>query len=459
MEIHDLVQRQRAFYHTDCTLDAAFRINALNRLSDTIKRMESEINQALKSDLNKSASEAFMVEIGPLLSEIAFVRRHLKRWARVQCVPTSLTVFPGHCRRVPEPYGIVLVMAPWNYPLLLSLEPLVDAIAAGNCVIVKPSAYSPATSHLIKKILNTCFPEEYCAVVEGSREENTLLLAERFDFIFFTGSMAVGKVVMEAAARHLTPVVLELGGKSPVIVDETADLRLTARRLVFGKFINAGQTCIAPDYVFVKAEKKAELIENLKAAIEQSYPRDAEGQISDYPRIVNARHFDRLNGLMRNEKIVYGGGTDADSLTIEPTLLNDVRPDAPIMQEEIFGPLLPILPYQNIEEVIGYIRAHNKPLALYLFSKNRALWQRIERSVSFGGGCINDSLMHVLPHSLPFGGAGESGMGQYHGKTGFDTFTHYKSVLRQSTRIDLPLRYRPVAEWKDRIIHKILSIF
>lgn len=364
-------------------------------------------------------------------------------------------LFPAKCYTVPEPYGVVLIMSPWNYPFMLTILPLVGAIAAGNCAVVKPSAYSPAVAKVIDKLVKRCFGAEYCAPVLGSRQENTELLEQKFDYIFFTGSVAVGRTVMAAAARHLTPVTLELGGKSPAIVDETAHIDLAGKRLVFGKFMNAGQTCVAPDYVLVHKSKKSELIESLQHYIARCYPKDESGMVKDYPRIVNEKHFQRLQGLMQGENIVIGGEVWSHQLSIEPTVLSDVSFDAPIMQEEIFGPILPLIEYHQLADALNKIRYRPKPLALYLFSSDQSVWQRIEKTVPFGGGCINDCLLHVSSPYLPFGGVGDSGMGQYHGKASFDTFSHYKSMVNKSTKLDFAMRYRPYDPQKANILRKL----
>jgi len=398
-----------------------------------------------------------MTEMSILKEEIAFVLKHMKGWAKKKKTKTILSLFPAKCFRVTDPYGVTLIMSPWNYPLLLSLEPLVGAIAAGNCAVLKPSAYATHTSDIIEQVITECFPKEYCAVVKGGRQENDELLKQKFDYIFFTGSPIVGKFVMEAASKNLTPVSLELGGKSPVIVDETADISLTARRLVFGKFINAGQTCIAPDYLFVHESKKDELIKQLGFWINEFYPKNANGDIEDYPRIINKKHFDRLLGLLKGENIILGGNNNPEKLCIEPTILIDVNMDNPIMQEEIFGPILPIMTFGKIEEAILIIKSRPKPLALYFFSTDKAMQKRILNEISFGGGCINDTILHVASSHLPFGGVGNSGMGSYHGKASFDTFTHYKSIVNKASWMDFSFRYRPYTKGKLKLIRMLLK--
>lgn len=451
----EIIEKQRDYFQSGKTLSYGFRLAALEKLATEAAAMEEEILAALHADLRKSGLEAFLCETNLVQKEIAFARKNLKKWMKKRPVTTPLILFPAKCYQVAEPYGVALIMSPWNYPYLLTMQPLVGTIAAGNCAIIKPSAYAPEASHVIKKLIERCFPPEYIAVIEGGREENAALLQQKFDYIFFTGSVSVGKTVMRAAAENLTPLTLELGGKSPVIVDETADISLTAKRLVFAKFINAGQTCVAPDYVLVKPEKRDELVAQLKFFINRCYPKGPDGSITDYPRIINRKHFDRLCHLLEGESVAVGGITHPDSLTIEPTVLTDVTWDAPIMQEEIFGPMLPILTYDNLDEAIAKIRSRPKPLALYLFSKNKEVWERFEQTVSYGGGCINDCIVHLSTHALPFGGVGESGMGQYHGKATFDTFTHYKSIVNKGTKIDIEARYRPYDKLAEKLMHMI----
>lgn len=453
MEISRIITEQRNYFNSGSPKDLDFRLNALRKLSASINQNEIAILDALKADLNKSDIEGFMTEISNLQGELKFVIRNLPGWVKKRKVKTTIALFPAKCYTIAEPYGVVLIMSPWNYPLLLALDPLVGAIAAGNCAIIKPSQYSPQTSAIINKIISECFPPEYCAVVEGGRDVNAEILKQRFDYIFFTGSTAVGKVVMEAAAKNLTPLSLELGGKSPAIIDETADIKLAAKKLVFGKYINAGQTCVAPDYVLVHASREESLISELAFWINKFYPGDKfSGEIADYPRIINQKHFDRLLGLMSGERVAYGGGTHPETLTIDPTVLTDIRFESPVMQEEIFGPLLPILTYSDADEMINLLRDKPKPLALYLFTSNKNFQKRMLKDLSFGGGCINDVILQVASPHLGFGGVGNSGMGSYHGKDSFDTFTHYKSIVEKETWLDVPFRYRPYKEITARII-------
>lgn len=440
--IKEVVQKQRDFLKTNITKDLNFRAEQLKKLRKAILDHEEEILEALASDLNKSAFEAYMTEIGIVLEEIRFMLKRFKSWAKPKKVKTPLTQFPAKSRIYSEPYGVVLIMSPWNYPFQLTIAPLVGAIAAGNCALVKPSNYSPKTSDIIAKIIEKTFPGEYIAAVLGGREANQDLLEQQFDYIFFTGGPTVGRLVMEAAAKHLTPISLELGGKSPCIVDETANINLAAKRIVWGKFINAGQTCVAPDYVFVHKNVKEKLLENMVKYIEKFF---SQALVEEYrfPKIINERHFIRLLGLMESGKIYYGGKYDQKLNRIEPTILDDVSWESPIMQEEIFGPLLPILEFSDLNEVINKVNSRPKPLALYLFTTSKSNEKTILTSISHGGGCINDTIVHLATPYLPFGGVGESGIGNYHGKASFDTFSHKKSIMKKSNLIDIPLRYPP----------------
>ncbi|MDD3549828.1 MAG: aldehyde dehydrogenase [Bacteroidales bacterium] len=454
-ELSYLQQQQREFFLSGKTRELSFRQEALKKLSECVIRRKTEILDALHTDLNKSATEGEMTEISVLQEEIRYVSKHMRKWSKPLNVKTPLVLFPARSYRIAEPYGVVLIMSPWNYPLLLSLEPLVGAIAAGNCAVIKPSAYSPATSSIIARIIAECFPPEYCTVVEGGREENSGLLALPFDYIFFTGSTTVGKKVMEAASANLIPVSLELGGKSPVIIHKSADVDLAAKRIVFGKFINAGQTCVAPDYILVPESLRDRLQERLCHWINTFYPADEQGVIKNYPRMVNEKHFDRVLGLLNNEKILFGGESIRQTLTINPTVLTDVFPDSGVMQEEIFGPVLPILTYITLNEAIEFVRSRPKPLALYVFTKDKKAREKVLRELSYGGGCVNDTLVHVASSYLPFGGVGYSGMGSYHGKASFDTFTHYKSILDKGAHLDPSLRYRPYTPGKIRWLKKL----
>ncbi len=442
MEIGRLVTEQHRFFRTGKTLSPAFRREQLGRLKAALSSREQELLMALKADLNKSPFEAFTTELGIVHEELNTAIRNVENWAAPRRAPLSLLHFPASGWILPEPYGVALIMAPWNYPVQLILNPLIAALAAGNCAVVKPSAYAPHVSAALAYLLRGLYPEKYVAVVEGGREENAALLEQEFDTIFFTGSVEVGKVVMEAAARRLTPVTLELGGKSPVIVDKTANLRLAARRILWGKTVNSGQTCVAPDYVLADRQILDGLLKAMRAELKRLWGISPLSN-PDYPCIINEKHFRRLLGLMRDEHAFLGGGFDSGTRRIEPTVLDSVTFDSPVMQEEIFGPLLPVLPYDTLDEAIARVAERPKPLALYLFTNDRAVEQRVLRELSFGGGCVNDTLMHLVSTRLPFGGVGASGMGRYHGKYGFDAFSHEKSVVRKAGCLDIPLRYPP----------------
>jgi len=454
VNIEEIVQSQRNFFETDATKSLAFRINALKNLKESVLKKEQTLYLAMKSDLNKSEFETYMTELGMVLDELRFITEHLSKWTKKKAVHTPIAQFHSRSFQMPEPYGVALIIAPWNYPFQLSLEPLIGALAAGNCAIIKPSAYAPKTSQIIADIIADCFPPEYVAVVQGGRQENQTLLNQRFDYIFFTGSVAVGKLVMESAAKNLTPVSLELGGKSPCIIDKTADLKVAARRLAFGKFLNAGQTCVAPDYLLVHRSVKDQIVEYLKQEITNFYgttPLDNK----DFPKIINEKHFNRLKGLIAGENILAGGETN-DREQIAPTLLDGITGQSPIMQQEIFGPVLPILTFDEIEEVISFVGTREKPLALYLFTKDSSVEKRILTSLSFGGGCVNDTIIHLATSRMGFGGVGSSGMGSYHGKASFDTFSHYKSIVKKYNWIDLPFRYLPYTDFNLKLLKLFL---
>lgn len=450
-----LVQRQRDYFRTGATLPISFRLDALNRLYRAINARQSEICAALKADLGKSETEGFMCEIGMVLAEITYMRRHIHRFSRPRTVRTPLAQFASHSFTQRVPYGNTLIMSPWNYPFLLSAEPLVDAIAAGNTAILKPSAYAPATAEIVKSLVEECFPADFVTVVTGGRQENSVLLQQKFDLIFFTGSQSVGREVLRRAAEHLTPAVLELGGKSPCIVDASADIPLAAKRIVFGKFLNCGQTCVAPDYILCHSAVKDRLIGELKKQITAQFgERPLENQ--DYGKIINTKHYDRLLGLMDREKIVFGGETDPETCRIAPTILAEVTMADAIMGQEIFGPLLPILTYETFEEVIARVEDGGKPLAAYLFSRDASQIQAYRTRLPFGGGCVNDTIIHLATSEMGFGGVGESGMGAYHGKEGFDAFSHKKSIVDKKTWLDLPMRYQP---YRSRLYKSLLHLF
>ncbi len=456
MNIEQIVGTQRKFFATNKTFDIKFRLEALDKLKASVKKHETDLLEAIHKDLGKSATESYMCEVGLLLEKITYTRKHLRSWARTRRKCTPLTNFHAKSMIVQEPYGVVLIMSPWNYPVLLTLEPLIGAIAAGNCAIVKPSAYSPETSAVIQKLISETFEPEYVAVITGGRAENADLLEQKFDYIFFTGGVTVGKLVMEKASKHLTPVTLELGGKSPCIIDHTANLRIAARRITFGKFLNCGQTCIAPDYVLVEKSVHDEFIKLLKEETIKMYGEDIFAN-KDYGKMVNQKHFDRVSGLIAKEKVVFGGRLKAETLQIEPTILDNVTPDDAVMQEEIFGPVLPIIVIKNTDEAANFIKSRPKPLALYLFTSDRKLEKQFLREVPFGGGCVNDTIIHIATNNLPFGGVGNSGMGSYHGKKTFETFSHAKSVVKKYTWLDISMRYQPYANWKDKLIRMFLK--
>ncbi|MDO4298285.1 MAG: aldehyde dehydrogenase [Lachnospiraceae bacterium] len=456
MEIERLVQEQKNWYAKGKTRSVSWRIGALQTLKRAVLAHEKEIHEALQQDLGKSSFEGYMCETGMVLSELSYMISHLRRFAGEKRVPTPLAQFHAKSFTSPEPYGVVLVMSPWNYPFMLSLEPAIGAIAAGNCVIVKPSAYAPATSAVIAKLIRSCFSPHFAAVVEGGRAENTKLLEQRFDFIFFTGSVAVGKLVMKKASENLTPVCLELGGKSPCIVDRTANLKRAAQRIAFGKYLNLGQTCVAPDYLFVHEDVKDRLLDEIEKCIRKQFGENPLDN-PDYGKIVNEKHFRRILGLMREEKVRIGGAAKESTLQIEPTVLVDVEPSSPVMQEEIFGPVLPVLTFREISEVITYVNRHEKPLALYLFTNSRKCERQVLKSCSFGGGCINDTIIHLATSAMGFGGVGGSGMGSYHGKDSFELFSHRRSIVKKYNWIDMPIRYQPYQEWKRLLLKLFLK--
>lgn len=453
MEIQQIVEAQRVYYESGATQPLQARAQALDRLLDGLGRYEERILAALQQDLGKAPFEGYMTELGMVRDELRWQRSHLKRCARDRRAVTPLAQFKAKSFISPHPYGLVLVMAPWNYPLQLSLEPLIGAVAAGNCAVLKPSDYAPQTAQVMAALLGECFDSRHVAVVLGGRKQNQALLDQRFDRIFFTGGARVGRLVLEKAAAHLTPVTLELGGKSPCIVTDSANLQLAARRIVFGKFLNAGQTCVAPDYLLVQRGAQPRLLELLGGEITQAFGAEPL-QCQEYPRIVNQKHFTRLQGLMEGCQKAIGGRCDPDALRIEPTVLTDVSPAAPLMQEEIFGPLLPMLVYDKLEEAIAFVAAREHPLALYLFTEKKAEEHQVLGSLQFGGGCINDTIIHLATSRMPFGGVGRSGMGSYHGKQSFDTFTHYRSIVKKSNRIDLPVRYHPYDEKKFALLRR-----
>ncbi|WP_396953931.1 aldehyde dehydrogenase [Neobacillus niacini] len=435
-----LVENQKAFFKTGKPKELAFRLEALKKLKSAIQANEKKLMNALKSDLNKSDFDAYTAEIGFVLAELSFTMKHLLSWVKPQKVKTPVTHIGSASYIYSEPYGVSLIIAPWNYPFQLAIAPLIGAIAAGNTAVIKPSELTPNTSALLAELIKGLYPEKYIAVVEGAVETSQALLKEKFDYIFFTGSVPVGRVIMEAAAKNLTPVTLELGGKSPCIVHHDANIKLAAKRIAWGKFTNAGQTCIAPDYLYLHKGIKEEFLSLFKDAIKELYGAEPLNN-PNYTHIVSERHFNRLQSFLNNGEVYCGGKTDAQTLAIEPTVLTGITWSDPIMEDEIFGPILPVMEYESLDEVLKGIHNHPKPLALYIFSEHNEVQQEVLGNVSFGGGCVNDTVYHFVSPHLPFGGVGPSGIGSYHGKGSFDTFSHKKSVLKQTTLFDLPFRY------------------
>ncbi|WP_044642918.1 aldehyde dehydrogenase [Risungbinella massiliensis] len=455
MKIAELLQNQRTFFHTGKTKDLAFRLENLAKLKEAIKRYEPDILNALQKDLARHETDAYLTEIGILYEEIKFAQKHLKKWAKPKSVKSGKLVFGAKSEIRYEPYGVGLIIAPWNYPFQLLISPLIGAMAAGNCAILKPSELSPHVSKVVYQMIEGIFPKEYITVVEGGVEISQELLKQPFDHIFYTGGEKVGKMVMKAAAKHLTPVVLELGGKSPTIVDKDADLDLAAKRILWGKFINAGQTCIAPDYVMVQEEVKEVFVRKLQHYLLEFYGEDPLENVR-LGKIVNDRHFERLQGYLDEGVILYGGQSDPDSRKIAPTLLDGITWDNSVMKEEIFGPILPILPFVHLKEVIEQVTNQPKPLACYFFSTDNSKQELIVDTISCGGMTINDCVVHISNPNLPFGGVGASGMGSYHGEHGFHCFSHAKSVVYQTNRFDFSFRY-PNYKNAARIIRAIFK--
>lgn len=452
--IQDLIQSQRLFFTEHITREIPFRLCALDRLQEGIRKYEPELTEALWNDLGKSAFESYASEIGLILREIKSAKKHLAGWSKEKKCPTPLFMAGSKSFVHPEPYGVVLIIAPWNYPVQLTLSPLIGAIAAGNCAIVKPSPDAPCTSDVLTRLIDECFESEYIAVTATDAHTTEMLLQERFDYIFYTGGVRFGKSVMEAAARHLTPVTLELGGKSPCIVDDDADLPVAARRIVWGKLLNCGQTCVAPDYLMVHSTIKDRLIDAIRQEIARQYGEDPRLS-PDYPRIVNRRHIDRLLPLLKDGDIVCGGTADPDERYIAPTLIENVRPGSPLLTDEIFGPILPVIPFDDIDDCVEYINTHEKPLALYYFTQSKKRARYMIQHTSSGGVCINDTISHVVNSDLPFGGIGNSGIGQYHGRYSFETFSHPKSVVKTTTAFNIGLKFAPYAQ-KLRTLKKWL---
>lgn len=441
MDMTQLVERQKRYFSTGATRNVENRKKALNTLLQGLERREEELLAALKADLGKGAFEGYMSEVGMVRTEARHALKHVVKWSRPKRVKGPLSQFPSRGEILREPYGTALIIAPWNYPVQLNLVPLISALAAGCTAVVKPSAYAPATSHALAQLLGECFPPEYVAVVEGGRAENTALLEQPFDRIFFTGSPAVGRTVMAAAAKHLTPVTLELGGKSPVILLSDADVALAAHRLAWGKFLNAGQTCVAPDHVWVPSRLRDAFVEAIQGEIAKLYGPDPLHS-GDLGCIINEKHFQRLLKLLPSGRTVCGGTWEEESRKIAPTVLVDVTEEAPVMGEEIFGPILPVLTYDNLDELLAHLAQKPHPLALYVFTRSSEGAQKVLTAFPFGGGCVNDAVVHLTCPDLPFGGVGESGMGRCHGRYGFDTFTHEKGILWRG-KMEVALRYPP----------------
>ncbi|UJL44781.1 aldehyde dehydrogenase [Virgibacillus sp. NKC19-16] len=454
-QIEEVVAHQRAFFLNGNTLDYAVRKEQLQKLKEMLKTNERGIYHALKKDLNKSRHETLTTELGFLYTELDFAIKNLSGWMEPTKVRSPITHKGSKSFILKEPYGVSLIMSPWNYPLQLALAPAIGAIAAGNCVVLKPSEHTEATSALLADMIQDTFNPSYITVLEGGKETSEELLKQRFDYIFFTGSTEVGKVIMKEASTHLTPVTLELGGKSPAIVDKDANINLAAKRIVWGKFTNAGQTCVAPDYVYVHEKVKFKLLKAMKKQIKSFYGKEPLKN-DDYIRIINEKHFNRLVQFLSEGTPLHGGDTDPAALKIEPTILDKITWNHSIMQEEIFGPILPILSFTNVEDAAAVIRAKEKPLALYYFSEDGKMQEQIMQYLSFGGGSINDTIYHLSNPHLPFGGVGASGMGSYHGKYSFDTFSHDKSILKQSTKFDIPFRY-PGNKFAESVTKRIMK--
>ncbi len=457
--ISEIVKKQKSFFRSGKTKDLNFRIQQIKKLNQLVQQHEEEIYESLNRDLNKPHYESMMVETGPFYAEVKHTLKHIREWAAPEIVPTSLFNTPGASKIMREPYGNVVIIAPWNYPFQLTFSPLVGAMAAGNCAILKPSEHAPHTSAIIKKIINQHFDEGYIHVIEGGVKETQELLNERWDYIFYTGGPEVGRIIYQAAVKHLTPVTLELGGKSPCVVHKDADIKLAAKRIAWGKWINSGQTCLAPDYLFVHAEIKDKLVDALKNAVSSSYGNDPINS-NDYCKIINEKHYNRLKGYLNDGEIIFGGKYDDKKLKIEPTLLYNPPFHSTVMKEEIFGPILPVYTYNNMEEVIEFVNSREKPLATYLFSRSNAIQKQYLDQTSSGGVTINDTVLHISSSEMPFGGVGESGIGGYHGKYSFDTFSHKKSVLYRGPQpLDNYLRFPPYKQNRFKLMKSLLKRF
>ncbi|QSH40539.1 aldehyde dehydrogenase [Lentisphaerota bacterium ZTH] len=444
-DVECVLRKQKLFFDSGITRDVKFRQSALEKLAASIKKHEKNIYKALYQDLRKSEFESLATEVSGVIDEISFLRKRIGKWSKPRRCPVHINNKPASGRLYPEPLGSVLIFSAWNYPFNLCMTPFVGALAAGNCVVVKPADQAPATAAVIIKIIEECFDQEYVAAMPGGSDHAACLLKHKFDYIFYTGGEHAGRKVMHAAAEHLTPVTLELGGKSPCVVEPDAKLKVAAKRIVWGKFLNAGQTCVAPDYLFVHKSIKTALLREMRKVIEQFYGQDPQ-QSPDYPRIINSRHFQRLTGLIGEKKCFCGGESDPDDLYLAPTIIENVSSEDPVMQEEIFGPVLPVMTWDDFDEVLDFINSRPKPLAMYYFSKKCRHLDRLLSRTSAGGMCVNETVTHLTNPAMPFGGVGNSGMGAYHGKFSFDTFTHLKPVLNKYTFMDFPLRYAPYAK-------------
>lgn len=456
MEITEIIAQQRNFFDSNETKSVKFRIQQLKKLKRILKENEAQLNKAIFEDFGKSNFETYVTELATIYHEINIFLKHLKSWSKPKRVISNLANFPSRSYVFPEPLGNTLIIGAWNYPYQLSLVPVVTSLAAGNTVILKPSELPQHTSSIMAKLINENFPSNYFRVVEGGIKESSALLEQKFDKIFFTGSTAVGKIVYQAAAKHLTPVTLELGGKSPTFILKDCNIKLTAQRIVWAKFLNAGQTCVAPDYILVDKSIEEKLLKALKKEIEKYHNKENPDK-SNYLKIINSSHFDRLHQLIDPDKVYHGGQSDMEDRTIEPTILHKINFEDKIMEDEIFGPILPVISFSNLEEVIHTVKKQPKPLACYIYSSSKKSSLKIIQEISFGGGAINDSLMQLSNSRLPFGGVGSSGMGSYHGKAGFDTFSHFKSILKKSNLIELPIKYPPYSKFKLKLLKFILE--
>lgn len=456
MEITEIIAQQRNFFDSNETKSVKFRIQQLKKLKRLLKENEAQLNKAIFEDFGKSDFETYVTELATIYHEINIFLKHLKSWSKPKRVISNLANFPSRSYVFPEPLGNTLIIGAWNYPYQLSLVPVVTSLAAGNTVILKPSELPQHTSSIMAKLINENFPSNYFRVVEGGIKESSALLEQKFDKIFFTGSTAVGKIVYQAAAKHLTPVTLELGGKSPTFILKDCNIKLTAQRIVWAKFLNAGQTCVAPDYILVDKSIEEKLLKALKKEIEKYHNKENPDK-SNYLKIINSSHFDRLHQLIDPDKVYHGGQSDMEDRTIEPTILHKINFEDKIMEDEIFGPILPVISFSNLDEAIHTVKKQPKPLACYIYSSSKKSSLKIIQEISFGGGAINDSLMQLSNSRLPFGGVGSSGMGSYHGKAGFDTFSHFKSILKKSNLIELPIKYPPYSKFKLKLLKFILE--